>query len=233
MSKGKPGSKKPPTKINLDTYEFDPSGLDLKWSKDIITVFDGYRIHRAFDLTFIENAVGEGRIGRSFVKQWKIVRTVLHRFAAISPQVPDVKKMYSRRQALRFLSLILITFAVPATVLTFFFALTDYIPYAIGFAVFAGFVMVVAWTAGHYYNLQIARAIDKYWEDNPSLLRREKLALKRWAQTTIHHTRRLMKKTDEDPDKNPIKFYNNDYESVRFANEPNWYRKHYTGYIVL
>ncbi|MHA2015827.1 MAG: hypothetical protein ACTSUH_08800, partial [Candidatus Thorarchaeota archaeon] len=66
MSKKRKSRKKPqlPEEQDLDTFEFRPTGLNLKWTKDLITVFDGYRIHRCYDLTFIERAIGEGQMPR-------------------------------------------------------------------------------------------------------------------------------------------------------------------------
>ncbi|MEM2143709.1 MAG: hypothetical protein QXS20_06395 [Candidatus Thorarchaeota archaeon] len=224
---GEPTADRPDS-MDVDSFEFDPSSLDLEWSKDFITVFDGYRIHRCFDLTFIEKALGEGKLGKDFIRQWKFVRTVLHRFAAVSPEVPGVMTWYTRRQALRFFSLILITVTVPAVVLSWVFYQVWLIPYTITLAIIAGLTMAITWTMGHYYNRKIAWAIEHYWEDHPELLVREKMALKRWTQTTIHHARRLMRRTGADPAKNLIKFYNNDYEGIRVLNEPNLYRKHYT-----
>ncbi len=83
-----PKSRKEPPAPDLESFEFDPAGLDMKWSKNLISVFDGYRIHRCYDLAFIEKAIGRGDVPKSFIKQWGTIRPLLHKLAAVGPKVP-------------------------------------------------------------------------------------------------------------------------------------------------
>ncbi len=229
------GSKKrsQPQEQTLDEFQFTPRGLDLEWTKDLITVFDAYRIHRCYDLTFIEKAIGEGEFPRSFVDQWRFIRTVLHKFAAVSPKVPGVLKYYGRRKTLQYAALVLLTFAVPAVVATWVFALVSIAIYTIAFAAFAFIFFVAQWTAGHYYNRKVAWTIENYWDEHPELLKDEKEALKQWVQRLIVNARHRLRKEDEDPEGHPVKFFNDDYDDIIVKNEPNWYRKHYTVQIVV
>ncbi|MHA1653747.1 MAG: hypothetical protein ACTSYX_12045 [Candidatus Thorarchaeota archaeon] len=235
MSKKRKSRKKPqlPEEQDLDTFEFRPTGLNLKWTKDLITVFDGYRIHRCYDLTFIERAIGEGQMPRSFVDQWRFIRTILHRFAAVSPKIPGVTEKYKRRQIVRFVTLVLLTIAVPLMVATFVFSITAIAPFTLALTALAIGAFMVQWLMGHYYNREIAWAIERYWQENPHLLKREKEALKKWVQRLIVHARFRIKKENELPEKNPIKFFNNDYEGIIVKAEPNWYRKHYVVQIKM
>ncbi len=221
-------AKKEPLRIDLDDFEFEPSGLDLKWSKNIITVLDGYRIHRCYDLTFIEKGVSEGELPKQFLRQWKIIRTVLHKFAAIGPEVPNVKKWLLRRQLIQFFSLVTFTIALPLIVLTWVLRIYDIMWFTLPFAAVGGGLVFVAWTVGAWYNRKIAWAIEHYIQENKNLLRKEKIHLKKWTQNLIWHTARIMRKEGADPEKNLIKFFNNDYNGIIVVKEPNWYRKHYT-----
>lgn len=233
MSKKKQKGPKRPDEQDLDSFDFSPTGMNLKWTKDMITVFDGYRIHRCFDLTFIEKAIGQGELPRSFVNQWRFIRIILHKFAAVSPTIPDVMKFYKRRQMLRYASLLLLTIAVPTIVATYVFELVWLGPFSIPFAVIAFLFFVVQWTAGHWYNRKVAWTIENYWNEHSELLRGEKLALKKWTQRLIVQAKHRLKKEDEDPEKNPVKFYNRDYEGIIVKAEPNWYRKHYVVHIAV
>ncbi|TFG14105.1 hypothetical protein EU537_04085 [Candidatus Thorarchaeota archaeon] len=233
MSKKGRSTRTKPGEQSLDEFQFTPKGINLKWTKDFITVFDGYRIHRCFDLTFIEKAIGQGALPRSFVSQWRFIRTVLHKFAAVSPKVPGVLKFYERRKFLQHTALILMTIAVPSIVATWVFSLVSIAPYTIAFTAFAFLFFVAQWTAGHYYNRKVAWIIEDYWDEHPDLLKEERQALKSWVQRLIVHARHRLRKEDEDPEEHPVKFYNDDYEGIIVKNEPNWYRKHYTVQIVV
>lgn len=218
---------------DLNSFEFSPTGLDLEWTKDMITVFDGYRIHRCFDLTFIEKAIGEGRLPRTFVDQWKVIRTVLHKFAAVGPKVPGIIKLYERRQLLRYIATFLMVAAVPTIVATYVFSLVWLAPISLPLVAVAVVFFVIQWTVGHYINLKTARMIDDYWIEHKSLLRAENNALKKWTQRLIAHAKFRLRKEDQLSSKNPIKFYNDDYDGIIVKATPNWYRKHYVVNIVV
>ena len=94
--------RKKETTISLDDFEFNPSELDLKFSKNLISVLDGYRIHRTYDLGFIDKKINEGELPRSFIKQWGVIRKVLHKLAAIGPKVPGVERWLNIKQTISF-----------------------------------------------------------------------------------------------------------------------------------
>ncbi|NHJ13795.1 MAG: hypothetical protein EAX95_08960 [Candidatus Thorarchaeota archaeon] len=233
MSREKRKTPKRPDEEDLNSFEFTPTGMNLKWTKDMITVFDGYRIHRCFDLTFIEKGIGQGELPRAFVDQWRFIRTVLHKFAAVSPKIPGVMKFYERRQLLRYASLLLLTIAVPTIVATYVFELIWLAPFSLPLAIFAFIFFVAQWTAGHWYNRKVAWTIENYWNEHPEMLREEKTALKKWTQRLIMQGKHMLRKEEEDPEKNPVKFYNKDYEGIIIKAEPNWYRKHYVVQIAV
>jgi hypothetical protein len=224
---------KTPADEDLESFEFSPSGLDLEWTKDMITVFDGYRIHRCFDLTFIEKAIGEGRLPRAFVDQWRFVRTVLHKFAAVGPQIPGIIKQYERRQWLRYIATFLMVAAVPTIVATYVFSLVWLAPIALPLTGIAVIFFAIQWMAGHYINLKTAKMIDEYWDENKSLLRAENSALRQWTQSLIDHAKFRLRKENQLPEKNPVKFYNADYQGIIIKAKPNWYRKHYVIQIAI
>ena len=89
-SKGKPTS--------LEDFKFDPNGLDLKFARNLITVLDGYRIQRTYDLAFVDKAINKGELPANFIKQWGTIRAVLHKLAAIGPKVPGVEDDLKKKQ---------------------------------------------------------------------------------------------------------------------------------------
>lgn len=214
-------------KQDLNQFRFNPVGLDLKWGKNLITTFDGYRIHRCYDLTFIEKAVDQLELPESFRTQWKTIRPVLHKFASIGPEVPGVLKNYSRRATLQTLSIIVLTIAVPLAVATFVFDLTF-----IAWLVFPLTIVAIMMACGgtmtsSWYNRKIAWAIHDYLELDPGRMRTEKIALREWVQILIDHCSRIMRGQDMDPDDHPVKFFNDDYDRILVLKDPGGLRKHY------
>ncbi|MHA2303629.1 MAG: hypothetical protein ACXACD_22045, partial [Candidatus Thorarchaeota archaeon] len=103
----------------LDEFKFTPANLDLRFSKNLLTVLDGYRIQRTYDLGFIDKKISEGDMPRSFVQQWGTMRKALTKLAAIGPKVPGVESSLNRRQTMSFIGMASLTIAVPILLLTY------------------------------------------------------------------------------------------------------------------
>jgi hypothetical protein len=221
------------SKASLDDFEFDPSELDLKQSKNLITVLDGYRIQRTYDLGFVDKGINKGELPKSFIRQWGTIRAVLHKLAAIGPKVPGVESWLNRKQYFAFISLAALTIVAPLLLLTWVFQWEALQALSIPLAVLAVALMLVNWFMSSWYNRKVAWAIHYYVEDNPNLVSKERASLKKWVQILIHHTARVMRRGGYDPDKNLVKFFNNDYIGVEMLKEPARMRKHYVMKIKL
>jgi hypothetical protein len=220
-------------KATLEDFEFDPSELDLKQSKNLITVLDGYRIQRTYDLGFVDKGINKGELPKSFIRQWGTIRSVLHKLAAIGPKVPGVESWLNRKQYFAFISLAVLTIAAPLLLLTWVFQWEALQSFSVPLAVVAVALMLVNWLMSSWYNRKVAWAIHYYLEENPNLVSKERMLLKKWVQTLIHHTARVMRKGGFDPDKNLVKFFNNDYIGIEMLKEPAGLRKHYVMKIKL
>lgn len=226
-------SKRSKGKVSsLEDFKFDPNGLSLKFAKNLITVFDGYRINRTYDLTFVDKAMNKGELPEIFVRQWGTIRAVLHKLAAIGPKVPGVEEKLNRKQYMSFASLALLTIAVPILLVTWVFQIAFLSPFAIPLALFAVALMLINFLVGAWYNREVAWAIYNYLEANPSLTARESMVLKNWAQTLIHYVARTMRKTGENSEKHPVKFFNDDYTGIKVLKEPSGFRKNYVVQIM-
>jgi hypothetical protein len=230
MSHRSKGSKGKPATI--EDFKFDPNGLDLKFAKNLITVFDGYRINRTYDLTFVDKAMNKGELPQSFIKQWGTIRAVLHRLAAIGPKVPGVEDTLNKKQYMSFLSIAVITIAVPILLVAWVFQVAFLTPIAIPLALVAVALVMINFLVGAIYNRRVAWAIYNYLEDNPNLTAKENVILKNWVQTLIYYVARSMRKSSEDPEKHLVKFFNDDYSGIRVLKEPSNFRKHYVVIIV-
>ena len=209
------------------------SGLDLEFSRDLITVMDAYRINRTYSTEFVDKKINEGELPRSFIQQWGTIRSVLHKLAALGPKVPNVEKWLNQKQYISFAAMALLTIAVPLLVATWVLTLDWLQPIAFPLAIAAIGLMLVSWLASSWYNRKVAWAIHDYIEDNPELVGRERRMLKKWTQSMIYHVARLMRRDGEDPSKNLIKFFNDDYEGIEVIKEPSGFRKHYVVKIKL
>ncbi|MFW9846171.1 MAG: hypothetical protein ACFFD6_05460 [Candidatus Thorarchaeota archaeon] len=226
--KGKPASP-----ASLDEFEFYPTNLDLRFSKNLLTVLDGYRIHRTYDLGFIDKKVGEGDLPRSFVQQWGIMRKVLTKLAAIGPKVPGVESALNRRQTMSFIGMASLTIAVPVLLLSYVFQITWLAPIGIPLGLGAFALMLISWLTSAWYNRKVAWLIHDYVEENQALVSEERRHLKKWVQTLIRHISTVMRKTGEEPEKNLIKFWNDDYTGIEVMKVPSGMRKNYVVKIKM
>jgi hypothetical protein len=219
--------------VPLDEFKFNPANLDLRFSKNLLTVFDGYRINRTYDLGFIDKRLNAGELPRSFVQQWSTLRTVLHKLAAIGPKIPGVESALNRKQTMSFMGMAALTIAVPLLLLSYVFQINWLAPIGIPIGLFAFALMLISWLTSAWYNRKVAWLIHYYIEDNQALVSNERRHLKKWVQTMIQHVSSIMRKTGEDPEKNLIKFFNDDYTGIEVQKVPGGFRKHYVVKIRL
>lgn len=211
----------------IDGFKFDPNGLDLKFSKNLTTVMDGYRINRTYDLGFVDKAMNKGDLPQSFTKQWGTIRGVLHKLAAVGPKVPGVESSLNKKQYMSFISMATLTLVVPVLMIAWVFQVAFLTPWAIPLAFIAVALVMINFLVGGWYNRKVAWLIHDYLQENPSLTRNETLVLKEWVQILIHYIARKMRKGGMDPEQNLIKFFNVDYTGIQVLKEPSGFRKHY------
>ncbi|MCK5150293.1 MAG: hypothetical protein KAQ65_00570 [Candidatus Thorarchaeota archaeon] len=224
--------KKKGTTIPLNEFKFDPSDLDLKLTRSLITVFDGYQIYRCFDLTFMDKRMSKGEVPRGFIKQWPTVKGVLHKFAAVGPKVQNVETYLRNRQIIAFLALALLTISAPLLVVGWILRIEWIVAINIPLALIAVFSVFTSAITNAWFNRKVAWAVFEYTEGDPSLNRKEKEFLHEWTQGLIYHAARIMRKEDIDYKKKRTKFYNDDYKGVEVLQVPKGLRKHYTMHIL-
>ncbi|MFW9889467.1 MAG: hypothetical protein ACFFER_14870 [Candidatus Thorarchaeota archaeon] len=233
-NRGKDDKKaKRPSSVSLDDFQFIPANLDLRFSKNLLTVLDGYRIQRTYDLGFIDKKVGEGELPRTFVQQWGTMRKVLTKLAAIGPKVPGVESSLNRKQIMSFIGMASLTIAVPILLFTYAFQIDWLAPIGIPIAIFAVAMVLISWLTSAWYNRKIAWLIHDYVEQNQALVSNERHHLKKWVQILIQHISSLMRKSGEDPERNLVKFFNDDYKGIDVMKVPSGFRKNYVVKIRL
>ncbi len=210
-----------------DDFVFNPSDLNLRFSRNLLTVLDGYRIHRTYDLGFIDKAVGKGEVPRSFIKQWGTMRPILLKLAAIGPDLPGVESSLNRKQYLSFASMASLTIVAPMILLTWVFKWDFLIGILVPLAVLAIGLVLINWLASAWFNRRVAWIIYNYVEANLGLVEKERAQIKIWVQALIDHISRLMRKTGVDPEKTLTKFFNDDYSGIEVVKVPGGLRKHY------
>ena len=213
--------------IPLEEFKFDPSELDLKLTQSLISVIDGYRIYRCFDLTFVGKRQQKGELPLSFIKQWTTMRSVLHKFAAVGPGVDGVETWLKQRQILAFAALALLTISAPLLVFGWIFRIQWIVDINIPLALVAVSSVFISAITNAWYNRKVAWAIYNYTESHPELLKKEKELLFEWVQALIYHAARKMRIENIAPEKKLTKFYNNDYKGIEVVKEPGGLRKHY------
>jgi hypothetical protein len=225
-------TKKKGLGIPLEEFKFDPTDFDLKLTQSLITVIDGYRIFRCFDLTFVDKRQKKGELPRGFIKQWPTIRGVLHKFAAVGPGVPGVEGWLKQRQIIAFAALALLTISAPLLVFGWIFRIDWINAINIPLALTAVGSVFLSAITNAWYNRKVAWAIFYYTEGNPSLLAKEKELLFEWVQALIYHAARTMRRSAISSEKKLTRVYNNDYKGVEITQEPKGLRKHYTIRII-
>jgi hypothetical protein len=217
---------------SLNDFEIDTSGLDLKFTRNLITVLDAYRINRTYSTEPIDKKINEGDLPRSFIQQWGTIRSVLHKLAALGPKVPNVEKWLNQRQYVSFASMALLTIAVPLLLATWILHLDWLQSIALPLSVAAIGLLLISWLTSAWFNRKVAWAIHDYIETHPALVNPERKALQRWVQSLVYHAARLMRKGNVDPEKHLVKFFNNDYKGIEVLKVPSGFRKHYVVKIL-
>lgn len=225
-------AKKKGIGIPLEEFKFDPSSLDLDLSQTFISVFDGYRIYRCYDISFVERRQSKGTIPREFFRQWATIRGVLHKFAAVGPTVPNVEKWLRQRQYIAFLSLALLTISAPLLVFGLIFRLEWVYPISIPLSLVAVGAVFLSALTNTWFNRKVAWAIWDYTQNTPGLLKKENDLLHEWTQELIYHAARIMRREGVDSTKKRTKIYQTDYKGIEVVQEPGGFRKHYTIRIV-
>ena len=229
-------SQKPKKKKGLGVpfseFKFDPSELDLKLTRSLITVIDGYRIYRCFDLSFIVKRQKKGELPRGFISQWPTMRGILHKFAAVGPGVSGVENLLKHRQIIAFTALALLTISAPLLVFGWIFRVAWIVDINIQLALIAVGSVFLSAITNAWYNRKVAWAIFDYTSNNPTLLAKEHKMLFDWVQSLIYHAARIMRMEDTKSEKKLTKFYNNDFKGVEIIQEPGGLRKHYTMRIM-
>jgi len=213
--------------IPLEEFKFDPSELDLKLTRSLISVIDGYRIYRCFDLTFVGKRQQKGELPMNFIKQWTTMRSVLHKFAAVGPGVEGVETWLKQRQIIAFAALALLTISAPLLVFGWIFRIQWIVDINIPLALIAVASVLISAITNAWYNRKVAWAIFNYTESHPELLKKEKELLFDWVQALVYHAARTMRIENIDSEKKLTKFYNVDYKGIEVVKEPGGLRKHY------
>ena len=213
--------------IPLEEFKLDPSELDLKLTRSLISVIDGYRIYRCFDLTFVGKRQQKGELPLGFIKQWTTMRGVLHKFAAVGPDVENVENWLKQRQIIAFAALALLTISAPLLVFGWIFRIQWIVDINIPLALTAVASVLISAVTNAWYNRKVAWAIFNYTESHPELLKKEKELLFEWVQALIYYMARKMRIENIASEKKLTKFYNNDYKGIEVIKEPGGFRKHY------
>ena len=131
-----------------------------------------------------------------------------------------------------FLSIAFITIAVPILLITWVFQVAFLTPFAIPLALGAVALVMINFLVGAWFNRKVAWLIHDYLEANPDLTTRENVVLQNWVQTLINYIARTMRKSGIDPEKNLVKFFNEDYTGIEVVKIPSGFRKHYVVKIL-
>ncbi|MEM3677016.1 MAG: hypothetical protein QW176_02590 [Candidatus Bathyarchaeia archaeon] len=228
-SRGWPGirSEKPAGRGREGGGPGGRAGLDLKLLTDVIVLLDGYRINRYRDPKPFSEAVREGKLGENLREEWPRVERILLDMAGEPGELPAVLRLFKLRSILNYVGYLFATVVLLLVLarLLLGYDLGEYW----GPMVVASIILIPgSWLAAQYMNYRIAVEVERYYEDNPHLHRREKLYLKELNQRLINTLISHLKAWRMDPRDYAMGLYNVDYQGITIVEAPTSLRKYYT-----
>ena len=201
--------------------------VDLATLRDFIVILDGYRVRDYTDTEFMDKAVVEGKLGSKFMENWKEIRKILIKMASSSASIPDVVKFIKIRDAIGFVSMILMTAAFVLVILQI--ALKQSILGFYGeFIYLSAFILLIVTIISRFLiNRKIGLKIEKYHTENPEKFRNHLLRLREVVQDLLYSLSKHIKLSGGDPDDYKMRLYDVDYKRIKIIQEPDRWRRYY------
>jgi len=203
--------------------EIDPTEI-----RKVIYSLDAYRSHIFYDITWIDEKVKNGNLGRTFAGGWKKLRARMFKMARVTLSVPGNRRIAKIQQYFEALWQIVIP-------LVFLFILINFMAPGIPIvAIISPYLVIVAFAAlfaslGAKYFLGglISRRINQYFVDNPEAQVLRAAELKNAIQVLIEELRKFLRDSDEDPKDHLVGVGFTDYKGIEINKKPRPWRQYY------
>ena len=220
--------KRARTKSEDVFYKFG-NETDIDLLKSVISLLDGYRIHRFADTKRVEKDIFDQKLGARFAKDWKEISRILEKMARFPLSLPRIRKLIKREIIV---DLLRKYFTVAALILIFIFFSARFslggfeilYVYVLMFSVFA---LTTLLTLKQYYIRKIALAIKEHFEENPEKFSAIRLRLKKTTQKLIYGLCDLIRKSNRNPEDHSFTLDNIDYKGITVIKTPGRLRKYY------
>ncbi|UCH04065.1 MAG: hypothetical protein JSW05_10845 [Candidatus Thorarchaeota archaeon] len=207
----------------VDTGEPDPDDI-----RKAIYHIEAYRSHVFYNLSFVDDMVERGSLGRTFGKDWKKLRRRLIKMARATASNPANLRL-ARYQSL---TEAFWQIAVPIVFVLMIAALiAPGLPFI---STIAPYIMVVAFSAmivgllGRFIlGARIARNIEAYFTENPEAQELRVEDLRTTVQGLINELRRILYSSSEDPEDHLVGIALLDYEYIEVVKKPRPWRQYY------
>lgn len=203
--------------------EIDPTEI-----RKVIYSLDAYRSHIFYDITWIDEKVKNGNLGRTFAGGWKKLRARMFKMARVTLSVPGNRRIAKFQQYSEAMWQIVIP-------LVFLFILINFMAPGIPIvAIISPYLVLVAFAAlfaslGAKYFLGglISRRINQYFVDNPEAQVLRAAELKNAIQVLIEELRKFLRDSDEDPKDHLVGVGFTDYKGIEINKKPRPWRQYY------
>lgn len=202
--------------------------------RKVIYTLDAYRAHLFYDITWIDQKVEQGSLGRDFAASWKVLRRKMIKMARVSNSIPGVHRLARLQSSFEALWQI----SVPMVFILLFANLLapgipvvrDLAPY---FMVFALATLIIGLLARFLIGGRIGRRIKGYFAKNPEAHKLRAYELRDAVQLLIEELRRFIRDTGSDPGKHLVGVGFLDYKHIKVAKKPRPWRKYYLVKVTL
>jgi hypothetical protein len=196
---------------------------------ELISVLDGYRINRFADLSSIDQAIKEKKLGLKIATDWKQIRKILQKINIYACSLPSVIRLYKIRTMLVFISSLL---SISCLVFILLHFLNVSFPRQLETPLFlATFIIAIpASLATQFINRKIAIEIEDHLNTlnkKSDPFRQNYQQIKAMTQDLLYLLTGTIRKINENPEKYTISLYNVDYKGIKIVKKPTRFRKYF------
>ncbi len=207
---------------NQDT-KIDPTEI-----RKVIYSLDAYRAHIFYDITWIDEKVKNGNLGRAFAGGWKKLRARMFKMARVTISIPGNRRLAKFQSYFEALWQIVIPLVFLTILVNFIVPGLPIVASISPFLVIVAFIALFAGLGAKFLlGGLISRRIDSYFADNPEAQKLRAIELRNAVQILIEELRKFIRDTGEDPEDHLVGVGFIDYTGIEISKKPRPWRQYY------
>lgn len=209
---------------------------DLKATKKILMLIDGYRKLNLEDFKWADKEVKEGKMGKRFLQDWKEIQEVMLKFAREAGSQRHLLDLAALQQILLQVGLVVSAITTLLTTLSmtafvFRFEWAKMIPEILTYALIPLIIGIAIMFAGPpLIARRITSELERFFERKKEFVDMADVVLKGAVQRIIYSIIEAIKNGELEIKKEKeyeLGLFNTDYNGVKIVKKPSLFRKYY------